>query len=114
MGDQPTGRLIGYARVSTEDQNTDAQLDALRQAGCVEIFKEHRSGADRARPELARAIAATKPLRSTHETSRTKSGFKSATSAPFRWLPASVGRLARNRNGPAQTISRYNLVVQAS
>jgi DNA invertase Pin-like site-specific DNA recombinase len=51
-------RLIGYARVSTDEQSTDAQLDALRAAGCAPIFTEHRSGADRDRPELGRALAA--------------------------------------------------------
>lgn len=53
-------RLVGYARVSTDEQSTDAQLDALREAGCAEIFTEHRSGADRDRPALARAVAAAK------------------------------------------------------
>jgi len=53
-------RLVGYARVSTDEQSTDAQLDALRAAGCAAIFTEHRSGADRDRAELARAVAATK------------------------------------------------------
>lgn len=49
--------LIGYARVSTDDQSTDPQLDALRAAGCRKVHREHASGADRARPELARALA---------------------------------------------------------
>src|SRR5258708_451301 len=48
--------LIGYARVSTEDQTTDPQLDALRLAGCEVIFREQGSGGDRSRPELARAV----------------------------------------------------------
>lgn len=48
---------IGYARVSTEEQNTGAQLDALRAAGCAEIFEERASGGDRSRPVLARALA---------------------------------------------------------
>src|SRR5215218_7877892 len=54
-------RLIGYARVSTEDQAHDAQVDELRAAGCIEIHQEHGSGASRARPVLARLIREIKP-----------------------------------------------------
>src|SRR5271157_3888078 len=50
------GRLIGYARVSTEDQGTDPQLDELRAAGCATVLEEHASGADRSRPVLARLL----------------------------------------------------------
>ena len=52
----PNGRLIGYARVSTEDQGTDPQLDELRAAGCETVLEEHASGADRSRPVLARLL----------------------------------------------------------
>lgn len=45
--------MIGYARVSTEDQRTLRQVDELRAAGCSEVLKEHASGADRQRPVLA-------------------------------------------------------------
>lgn len=44
--------LVGYARVSTQDQNPDLQLDALKAAGCEEVFQERVSGTTRARPEL--------------------------------------------------------------
>ena len=48
--------LVGYARVSTEEQDLAPQRDALRAAGCAELFEEHASGADRARPRLAAAL----------------------------------------------------------
>jgi DNA invertase Pin-like site-specific DNA recombinase len=51
-----TSRLIGYARVSTEDQGTDPQCDELRAAGCAIVLEEHASGADRDRPVLARLL----------------------------------------------------------
>ena len=47
---------MGYARVSTQDQSTALQLDALTKAGCARIFSESASGAQRDRLELARAL----------------------------------------------------------
>lgn len=47
---------VGYARVSTLDQNLDLQTDALRASGCTKLFVEKASGASTERPELARAL----------------------------------------------------------
>jgi DNA invertase Pin-like site-specific DNA recombinase len=52
---------IGYARVSTRDQNLELQLDALTKAGCETIFQEQASGATTARPELDRLLASLRP-----------------------------------------------------
>ncbi len=53
---QPQGRLIGYARVSTDEQATAAQEIELRSAGCTVIVQEHGSGASRARPALSKLL----------------------------------------------------------
>lgn len=48
--------LIGYARVSTAEQDVAAQRQSLAAAGCATIVEETASGADPARPELARLL----------------------------------------------------------
>jgi len=48
--------IIGYARVSTQDQNPDFQLDALEKAGCEQIFQEKVTGKLRERPELSQCL----------------------------------------------------------
>lgn len=48
--------LIGYARVSTDDQDLRLQRIALKEAACLRIFEEKGSGAKRDRPELARLL----------------------------------------------------------
>jgi DNA invertase Pin-like site-specific DNA recombinase len=48
--------LVGYARVSTDDQNLDLQKDALTQAGCERILEDHQNGAKAERPGLKAAL----------------------------------------------------------
>jgi DNA invertase Pin-like site-specific DNA recombinase len=53
--------LVGYARVSTRDQNPALQLDALRAAGCERVFEETGSGARADRPQLRAALDFMRP-----------------------------------------------------
>jgi len=48
--------IIGYARVSTQDQNPEFQVDALERAGCEQIFHEKLTGRLRERPELSQCL----------------------------------------------------------
>lgn len=53
--------LIGYARVSTDDQNLNLQYDALNQCGCERVFEDQLSGAKSDRPGLLKAIEYARP-----------------------------------------------------
>src|SRR5262245_35282166 len=48
---------VGYARVSTGDQDVALQLDALKKAGCKRVFQDRASGAKTERPGLTEALA---------------------------------------------------------
>lgn len=58
MSREPAGRRIGYARVSTTDQDVAGQVDELEAAGCVRIYDDTASGSLRSRPELDKALGA--------------------------------------------------------
>jgi len=51
-----TGTLVGYARVSTADQNLDLQSDALERAGCQRVFMDKASGSVAVRPQLTACL----------------------------------------------------------
>ncbi|MEB3277752.1 MAG: recombinase family protein [Lyngbya sp.] len=54
-------RLIGYARVSSKEQNLYRQLDELKKHKCDEIFKDKMSGATNKRPELQKCLESLQP-----------------------------------------------------
>ena len=49
--------LVGYARVSTDDQNPDMQVDDLKKAECKKIFIDKISGVSKEKPELKKALS---------------------------------------------------------
>lgn len=55
------GDLLGYARVSTSEQDASSQLDALDSAGCARVFVEQASGATAERVELTRLLDHARP-----------------------------------------------------
>lgn len=61
MHTKPTGKLIGYARVSTEDQELRLQRDALEKAGCWNIYEEKASASRGRRPVLDLALMDLRP-----------------------------------------------------
>ncbi|WP_424861486.1 recombinase family protein [Streptomyces sp. MMS24-I29] len=56
-----TGHLIGYARVSGDDQEAQLQLDALMEAGCARVFSDKASGKNTERPELTAVLDYVRP-----------------------------------------------------
>lgn len=56
-----TGFQVGYARVSTQEQILDVQMNALRLSGCINIYEEKVSGAGKKRPQLDLAIKELQP-----------------------------------------------------
>ena len=55
------GNKIGYARVSTVDQNPRMQLDALEAAGCLKLYKDTATGTKADRPQWIRCLADLRP-----------------------------------------------------
>jgi DNA invertase Pin-like site-specific DNA recombinase len=104
---------LGYARVSTADQNLDLQKDALLKAGCERIFEEKESGTKNDRPELLRLMEQLRPgdtltvwrldrlgrslkhlIQTVEELDTKKAGFQSLTEAIDTTTPG--GRLIFN------------------
>ena len=81
--------LLGYARVSkADDQDTAAQVGALRAAGCKRVFEEKASGGRWDRPELHRLL---------DQPGQTHEGLRS-----YRWGPFGEGTGAKTLRDPAK------------
>lgn len=52
---------VGYARVSSDDQNLSLQIDALRNAGCKKILEDRKSGGNADRPGLTKLLEVVRP-----------------------------------------------------
>lgn len=55
------GVSLGYARISTSDQDASLQIDALNQAGCYKVFVDQASGSLDERPELSKLLDQIRP-----------------------------------------------------
>jgi DNA invertase Pin-like site-specific DNA recombinase len=71
------GHLLGYARVSTTDQQPQLQVDALKAAGCYRVFVETASGARADRPVLKRCSTSCAPA------TPSSCGSSTAWAAPY-------------------------------
>ena len=124
--------LIGYARVSTVDQNLALQRDALTEAGCTKIFTEQMSGAVKDRPalhdalefarsgdtlivwKLDRLARSMKQLIETVEELRLKGiGFRSLTEALDKTTPARSRATCLSTIRPRRVVA-MKLLVQPS
>src|SRR5580692_2173571 len=81
--------LIGYARVSTNDQETATQVAALKAAGCERIYREKASGGRWDRPELHRLL----------DERRKGDGVRGMETGPA--LPLTPGRPYHHHHGAA-------------
>lgn len=116
--------LIGYARVSTQDQDARAQVEALEKAGCELIFQERISGGRWDRPELHRMLKQLRKgdvvivwkldrlsrslidvLNLMEMINRAKAGFRSLTEAIDTTTPA--GRISAHSPWPRPAHTRW-------
>jgi hypothetical protein len=87
----PLHMVIGYARVSTHEQNIDLQKDALRSARCEHIYTDTMSGAKAEDPRLQEALNFMRqddvlPSRSVSSSCRSSPTKKPKGSSPALWL----------------------------
>lgn len=61
MATETSAALVGYARISTTEQTTDLQRDALERCGCTRVFTDQASGAATSRPQLDACLDYLRP-----------------------------------------------------
>jgi hypothetical protein len=95
--------LIGYARVSTQDQNLELQTDALISAGCKKIFHEKTSGSRAELPEFSKAL---ETLRDGDTLVGSWIGWDGVLRIWLTWLPYSTSKESSSRASPMRSILR--------
>src|SRR5438094_8047794 len=96
--------LIGYARVSTNEQDTTAQSAALKAAGCERIFREKASGGHWDRPELHRLLDELRngDVLVVWKLDRLSRSLRDVLTTMQRWGEASAGFRSLSESGDAE------------
>jgi DNA invertase Pin-like site-specific DNA recombinase len=103
---------IGYARVSTEEQSLDVQIEQLKAAGCLVIFQEKATGKNALRPQLMRCLSRIEHPAAWHFGDYSEwtspARFLSPVETPDVLVVTKLDRLARSTKDLLEIVDRLN------